>query len=209
MFTGIIQELAVVVQISQNSLTISSRLKKVVVGESIAINGVCLTVSKTDMYRNSLYFDVMPQTLRLTNLGLLRASDKVNIERALRLGDALGGHIVNGHIDEVGEIVSKQKKGNSVLMEIKAKPENQFFVISQASIALDGVGLTIAEKKKNSFVVSLIPQTLKDTTLGLKETGNPVNIEYDQMVKAAVFTIAHFPEEKRRITMEFLLKRGF
>lgn len=209
MFAGIIQELATVVKKTQNSLTISSSLKKVAIGESMAVNGVCLTVSKINGSRSFLYFEVMPQTLRLTNLELLRIGDKINIERALRMGELLGGHIVSGHIDEVGKIVSTQKKGNAVLMEIKTKPENRLFIIPQSSIALDGVGLTIAEKKENGFMVSLIPQTIKDTTLGFKEIGDTVNIEYDQMVKATVLTLAHVPEKKHHITMEFLLKRGF
>lgn len=209
MFTGIIQERATVDSFSGGVLAVRSNFDHVIIGESIAINGVCLTVRTYEKRVKLISFDVMPQTLKLTNLGILRAGNKVNMERAARLGDSMGGHFVSGHIDEKGEIKTRKVKGNALLLGVKTLPQNSLYIIPQGSIAIDGVSLTIAAKDTDGFSVSLIPQTLRETTLGLKKAGDSVNIEYDQIVKITVETVRHSMGKKEKITFELLKEKGF
>lgn len=193
MFTGIISKTAKVVSATSNKngvlLEIENKIKKVKAGlpvqagESISINGVCSTVKKAD---KTLTFDYMPETLKLTNLAGLKKGDIVNLEQSLRFGDTLSGHIVLGHIDGKGTIVSIKKEGNSKVFEIKF-PSKAFkkFLIYKGSVAVEGISLTIAKVLKDSFIVKIIPHTLANTNLKLKKKGNLLNIEFDILAKYA------------------------
>jgi riboflavin synthase len=179
MFTGIIEEKGKIISISGakiQKITIRSDLE-VQKGDSIAIQGICLTV--TEMAKNGFTVDVMRQTRGVTTLNQWRVGDHVNLERALRIGDRLGGHIMLGHVDEAGKLV--RTKSNEYFFRMNAA--NAPYVVPKGSIGIDGVSLTIASIASNVFSVSLIPYTLNNTTLGLLRTGTHVNIEYDYLVK--------------------------
>lgn len=151
------------------------------VGDSIAVNGVCLTV--VQIFPASFYADVMPETLRKTNLNELKNGDKVNLERALPAGGRLGGHFVSGHIDATGTILAQKKEGNALVLEIAAPAAVTNYLIPKGSVAVDGISLTIVEVGESSFSVSLIPHTAKYTTLGYKKPGDKVNLEADLLGK--------------------------
>jgi len=136
------------------------------VGDSIAVNGICLTVTSLD--NGAFTADVMPQTMRKTNLGNLRTGEKVNLERALRPVDRMGGHIVSGHIDGTGVILSKEEEDNAIWLEISAPSDILKYIVVRGSVALDGVSLTVAYVDEKSFKVSLIPHTASVTILGSK-----------------------------------------
>lgn len=179
MFTGIIEEKGRILAISKSKvqkITIKSSLK-VQQGDSIAIQGICLTV--TTLHKDGFAVDVMRQTRGVTTLTEWRAGEYVNLERALRLGDRLGGHIMLGHVDEVGKLV--RTKSNAYFFE--ASERNAPYIVPKGSIGINGVSLTISSVTKNVFSVSLIPYTLKQTTLGNLHTGSRVNIEYDYLAK--------------------------
>ncbi len=183
MFTGLVAELGKVQNlVSQGdsyhlTITASKVLIGLKIGDSVAVNGVCLTVVQLD----SLAFtaDVMPETVRLTNIGRLHNGDRVNLERTLRLCDGLDGHIVSGHVEGLGVIISRQPEGIAVVVEIEASPELLKYVIKKGSIAIDGISLTVTKVTGTSFSVSLIPHTAKETTLGFKDIGDVVNLETD------------------------------
>lgn len=187
MFTGIIEELGKLRGIKKGSKSALLDIEgtKVVadvrLGDSIAVNGVCLTV--TGFTGNNFTADVMYETLQRTNLGALRPGEQVNLERALRVGDRLGGHIVSGHIDGVGSIVSQTREDIAVVTRIVASPEVLKYIIVKGSVAIDGISLTVVGVDQSSFAVSLIPHTAKLTTLGFKKTGDKVNLEGDVLGK--------------------------
>jgi riboflavin synthase len=189
MFTGIIEELGKVREISRrgNITLLTVEADKVLegskTGDSIAVNGACLTVVKK--HRAALSFEVMNQTLNTTGLGSLRVSDKVNLERSLRLGDRISGHFVLGHIDCTGVIRKKGFVSGNLVFEISAPPGFMKFIIPKGSVALDGISLTIAEKKTNCFNVCIIPHTFKNTTLNFKGHSDMLNIEFDILSKTA------------------------
>lgn len=151
------------------------------IGDSIAVDGVCLTVVK--FIRGAFIADVSQETLERSTLGTIRQSDKVNLERALRLSDRLGGHIVTGHIDAVGTLVMRHAAGNSTVYQFSAPPAVMEYVVPKGSIAIDGISLTVAQVRDDSFVASVIPHTEQSTTLGSKPTGSRVNLEVDMMAK--------------------------
>lgn len=187
MFTGIIEETGIVKGIKdQNNLAhleiqalkISKEVKK---GESAAIDGVCLTVA--NIKKNILFFDIIKETLDKTTLGGLRVGSKVNLERALKVGDRLSGHFVTGHIDAVGIIKRRIHCGKNIELQISLEKKLRRYLVPKGSICLDGVSLTAGEVKKKSFSVHLIPFTKQVTTLGLKQEGDRVNIETDILAK--------------------------
>jgi riboflavin synthase len=187
MFTGLIEALGTVQSLTQagagrqlvvSAPTIAGQLA---LGESVAVNGVCLTVVETD--RDRWRFEVGPETLLRTNLGSLRVQDRVNLERALRMGDRLGGHLVQGHVDGVGRITRKQQDGEWVMMAFTCPSELAAPMIPKGSIAVDGISLTLVDVARDSFSVMLIPHTLGTTTLGFKQPGDMVNLEVDQIAK--------------------------
>lgn len=182
MFTGIIQQSGQVEATgSQLSLTLKKPLKGVVLGSSVAVNGVCLTVNSI---KKSVYsFDVMQETLKKTTLGLLQKSDSVNIETALKVGDELGGHFVYGHVDGLGKIKKIEKKQNDLLLTVEPPRELLKFCAPQGSITISGVSLTIAKLTKKNFKVSLVPFTVAKTNLGKFKKGDIINIECDMLAK--------------------------
>ena len=150
-------------------------------GESIALNGCCLTVVECDAA--TCRFEIGPETLLRTNLGALRVGDRVNLERSLRMGDRLGGHLVQGHVDGVGHIARKERDRDWVMMAFTCPPELTVQMIPKGSIAVDGISLTLVDVKRDGFSVMLIPHTLANTTLGFKQSGDAVNLETDLLAK--------------------------
>jgi riboflavin synthase len=189
MFSGIVEELGQVKNISRRAnLTLleveGSRVSEdTKIGDSIAVNGACLTVVKKE--GKVLAFEAMPQTLKATNLGTLLVADKVNLERSLKVGDKISGHFVTGHIDCIGIIRSKRYISGNLSFEIAVAPEFLKYCIQKGSVAVDGISLTLVEKKSNTFSVYIIPHTLKSTTLSFKGPSDKVNIEFDILVKKA------------------------
>lgn len=182
MFTGIIQGTTKIIDNGKLLLLAAHPvLKKTKLGGSIAINGVCLTLIKRSA--KGLAFEVMPETLRKSNLGTLKKNDLVNIEPALRVGDELGGHMVQGHVDGVGTIKKVIVDGVNTLVEIEIPNELHSYVVLHGSITLDGISLTIARISSKTLTVSLISETLKRTIWKNISTGQKINIEVDVLGK--------------------------
>ena len=215
MFTGIVEEVGRVQSIGSGVLQIGACevLKDVRLGDSIAVNGICLTVTGFD--RSSFRADVMPETIRRTSLAELKNGSPVNLERALTLSSRLGGHIVSGHIDGMGRIVSLREEKNAILMKIAAGRELLRYIVPKGSVALDGISLTVAEVTDRDFTVSLIPHTRQATNLCSKAAGSPINIENDVIGKYVEKLLAAKEHGEAAaspgggITMEQLRQGGF
>ncbi|HWJ03255.1 MAG TPA: riboflavin synthase [Verrucomicrobiae bacterium] len=214
MFTGIIEELGELRNIEQkpNSALLSIQANKVLqdvhIGDSIAVNGVCLTV--VSFTANSFTADVMAETLAKTSLRKLARGAKVNLERALQLSTRLGGHLVSGHIDGVGRITRTYTHGIATVLEISAPPEILKLIVPKGSIAIDGISLTVVDVTNSFFSVSLIPHTFKETTLGFKGTGDEVNLENDMIGKYIFHFISSRQERSvSNVDYDFLTKHGF
>jgi riboflavin synthase len=187
MFTGIVEELGEIVAIEP--LGDSARLairgplvtEDAAHGASIAVNGVCLTVA--DLKEDVFTADVMKETLDRSSLGTVEPGSRVNLERPVRLADRLGGHLVQGHVDGVGEILSRQPGEHWDVVEVSLPPALTRYVVDKGSITVDGISLTVVEAAADRFTISLIPTTLALTTLGLKGPGDPVNLEVDVIAK--------------------------
>jgi len=218
-FTGIIEESGTVKKLDllkdSASLTIGALtvLENTLIGDSIAVNGVCLTV--TDLSPGSFSVDIMYETLRKTNLQQLKQHSKVNLERALQLQTRLGGHLVSGHVDGIGKINAINKVGIAKVFEITVADEIISFLLAKGSIAIDGISLTLVAVEKKTFTVSLIPHTSKNTTLGFKGIGDTVNIETDiigkyvaRFLKKDQNSVRENPAQND-ITWDFLSKNGF
>ncbi len=207
MFTGIVEEVGTIAEIGQGKITVlaSKVLSDAKIGDSIAVNGICLTVTAFSSHHFSA--DVMPETLRRTSLGELKRGSPVNLERALSLSDRLGGHIVSGHIDGVGRISGIKEEANAVLMTISAEEELLRNAVEKGSIALDGISLTIVHVGRQDVTVSLIPHTRDATNLKEKRVGNFINIETDIIGK---YVEKRMMEAKGTgITKDFLISNGF
>ncbi len=215
MFTGLVEEIGIVQSVlrGDKSARIVIRANRILgdvkLGDSINTNGVCLTV--TDFKDNSFSVDVMAETMRKSNLKGLYPGSRVNMERALRLGDRLGGHLLSGHIDGTGSISSFNKEENAVWVTIKASPELLKYIIPRGSIAIDGISLTAAHVDEEAFKVSIIPHTKDVTTLLEKAVGNEVNLECDMVGKYIERLMNYNPQNalKSSINMEFLKSHGF
>ena len=187
MYTGIIEDRGAVGSVKRIDkgaiLTIRTRLPlgRIKLGDSIAVSGVCLTV--TAKGRGTIAMDVSAETLRRSALGRLKPGDAVNLERCLTLGKPLGGHLVAGHVDGVGRIVSIRPEGDSRLYTFAVSREDARYLVEKGSVTVDGVSLTVFGIKGRNFTCALIPHTLKMTTLGLKGPGAAVNIECDMLGK--------------------------
>ncbi|NJC13275.1 riboflavin synthase [Micromonospora profundi] len=188
MFTGIVEELGEIVGVTptaDDSALVAVRGPLVTSdarhGDSIAVNGVCLTV--VEAADGVFTADVMGETLRRSALGALRAGDPVNLERAAALGSRLGGHLVQGHVDGVGEVISREPAEQWETVRFRLPASLARYVVEKGSITIDGVSLTVAEVGADEFAVGLIPTTLKLTTLGAKGVGDPVNLEVDVVAK--------------------------
>ena len=183
MFTGIVEELAQIKSIKQKSKGIRYAIYAEVVvddlkiGDSISVNGVCLTIVKRG--KDSFCMDLVEETLNKSNLGELKVGDSVNLERAMKVSDRLGGHIVQGHVETLGVILEKQMQDEEAILSVGLDPEWMRFCIPKGSITLDGVSLTIARINGNIIEIALIPHTLENTTLGIKGKSETLNIETD------------------------------
>lgn len=212
MFTGIVEEVGRIKAIRRGNggAVLEIEAVKVLegtrVGDSIATNGVCLTV--TGMGAGSFDADVMPETLRRSNLGDLRPGDRVNLERALRLDSRLGGHLVAGHVDGTGVVSDRRQEDNAVWFTVAVAPEILRYVIEKGSIAVDGVSLTVAYVDEAVFKVSVIPHTQEETTLLGKRVGAVVNLENDLIAKY-VEKFTGGGERKQGLSLEFLQANGF
>ncbi|MDB2150766.1 riboflavin synthase [Clostridium butyricum] len=217
MFTGIVEEIGSLKEISIGSglgnieIECNKVLEETKIGDSIAVNGVCLTVNK--IKSNSFVADIMGETLDRTNLGRLKDGNKVNLERALKVSDRLGGHIVSGHVDGKGQVLSIDKKDDGTWFTISADKEILKYIILKGSITIDGISLTVAYVDNEIFKVSIIPHTLKNTILAQKIQGSYVNLENDIMgkyiEKFMIFSKTESENEKSKITLDFLRENGF
>lgn len=186
MFTGIIEDLGVVTTIKKQtksmSMTIKSNiLQDVKLGDSIATNGLCLTVTK--LTKDSFDCDIMSESINKSNLGYLKVGDQVHLEKAMRMGDRFGGHMVSGHIDGVGIIKGFFKDENATWVDIDIPEHLRKYTVLKGSIALDGISLTIAKLTETGIMVSIIPHTSTHTTLLTKQVGSLINLEMDMMIK--------------------------
>lgn len=217
MFTGIVEEIGQIKAVQKNvksvRLTIMADkvLGDVKLGDSIAVNGVCLTV--TEFTSASFIADVMPETMKRSNLGSLNIGAGVNLERALKVSDRLGGHIVSGHIDGMGQVIGKKQDDNAIWIHIGAPPEILKYIIQKGSVAIDGISLTVAYVDDKSFKVSIIPHTQDETTLVNLKTGTEVNLENDLTAKYIEKFLFFNEEEKKNkkssLTMDLLEENGF
>lgn len=208
MFTGIIEEVGILQDFKKGSrsasLTISGKLifSDLKLGHSVAVNGVCLTVTKIN--HNQFSADVMNETLSRSSLGDLRSGSFVNLERAMAATDRFGGHIVSGHIDGTGKITAIKKDDIAIWYSIKTDPHIIKYIIEKGSIAIDGISLTVAKVVRDGFSVSIVPHTAKETNLSRKNIGVIVNLENDMVGKY----IEKFATSNG-ITKNFLLENGF
>lgn len=216
MFTGLVAELGTVQRLARqgNSYHLTVGAKKVLenlkIGDSVAVNGACLTVVRMD--DSGFTADVMPETVRLTNIGSLQPGSRVNLERTLRLCDGLDGHIVSGHVEGLGTISEQRPEGIAVVVTISTPPELLKYIIKKGSIAIDGISLTVTEVTDTSFSVSLIPHTAKETTLGLKKVGDSVNLETDILGKYVERMLTWNQKQEGKtdtLDMNMLLENGF
>ncbi len=229
MFTGIIEELGEVIKKRPSGggvkLFIKGKkvLEQLLEGDSIAVNGVCLTAN--DYSGETFSADVMPETLRKTNLDELQTGSLVNLERALAIGGRLGGHFVSGHIDATGKILNERAEKNALVKMIEAPEEVFRYVVEKGSIALDGISLTVFNVGDHVFSVSLIPHTARYTTLGFKKPGQTVNLEADMLVKyverllqfsspealmsSSDDNLQRDGEQKGQLTLSLLREKGF
>jgi len=206
MFTGIVEEVGIVKETSRDRLAFESHkvLEGTKVGDSIAVNGVCLTV--VSLENRGFSVNVMPETLRCTNLGSLHYSDQINLERALVLGGRLGGHLVLGHVDDTGEVMDVSSEEAARVMRISAPAKLMPYIVDKGFIAVDGVSLTVVDLDDFSFVVSLVAYSMENTTLGRKRPGDMVNLEADIIAKY----VENLKERKRQsLNFEFLREYGF
>ncbi len=206
MFTGIIEETGTIKSIGSGKLIVSAEkvLDGTILGDSIAVNGACLTV--VEMGNHSFSVDIMPETLRRTSLGNLHAGDTVNLERALAVGSRLGGHFVQGHVDGTGKVLSLTSEGDAMLMRVSASEDIMRYVVEKGFIAVEGASLTIARHDVNSFTISLVSFTREHTTLGSRRSGDPLNLEVDIIAKYVERLVG---KNKSPITSEFMAEHGF
>ncbi|MHB1420498.1 MAG: riboflavin synthase [Bacillota bacterium] len=216
MFTGLVEELGIMKRIRKgpNSAVITVEgpgvLGDVKLGDSIAVNGVCLTV--VEFTREIFTVEVMAETLARTNLGQLTPGSRVNLERATRLGDRLGGHMVSGHIDGVGTISRRQPLDIAIVFEVQAPEEVLKYIIPKGSVTVDGISLTVVGCFPGFFTVSVIPHTAGKTTLGYRQLGEQVNLEADMIAKYIERLLearGGNKEQKSGITPNFLAQHGF
>ena len=213
MFTGLVAELGTVQSLTRQgqsyhlTVTADKVLAGLKIGDSIAVNGACLTV--VQLGGGSFTADVMPETVRLTNIGLLNSGDRVNLERTLRLCDGLDGHIVTGHVEGLGTIMSRRPDGIATLVTISAESRLLKYILPKGSIAIDGISLTVTQLAGGSFTVSLIPHTMRETTLGFKQIGDKVNLETDIIGKYVERMLTFKDKAEDKLDKNILFENGF
>lgn len=200
MFTGLVEDVGIVARVEPGAGTClievrpsALRVDELAIGDSVAIDGVCLTV--TARGGGHLAVTAVEETLRRTTLGALAAGHAVHLERALRMGDRLGGHLVQGHVDGVATIADRRADGDNLELTFRAPPALLRYVVEKGSIAVDGVSLTVVRADDNSFAVALIPHTVAVTALGRKEVGGRVNLEVDMIAKYVERLLAAYPRD--------------
>lgn len=209
MFTGIIEEIGTVANIERGAkssrITVSAEriFDDLKIGDSVSVNGMCATAA--EISGNTFTADIMAESMRRTNLGDLKKGSRVNLERAMQLNGRFGGHIVSGHIDGTGVIISQRREDNAVWLTVGAAENIMRYIIEKGSVAIDGVSLTVASVYSDAFAVSIIPHTAGETTLLSKRTGEKVNLECDIVGKY----IERFTSGQRGITLDFLKENGF
>ena len=183
MFTGIVEELGVVAKISNNAMTVqaSKVTEDLKLGDSIAVNGTCLTA--VNFSRTEFSVDLSPETMRRTSLGQLSEGSPVNLERALLASDRMGGHIVQGHVDGTGRVMSSRVDGDSIIFRIRVPKRLNPYIVEKGFIAVDGISLTVVKRGASSFTLAVIPYTLKNTSLASVSIGDRVNLEADILAK--------------------------
>jgi riboflavin synthase len=215
MFTGIVEEMGAVICVEKTlagtRLTIlaSTVMSDLKIGDSISVNGTCLTVvTRGD---RDFSVEVSPETLSVTTLGQLTAGEPVNLERAMKLNERIGGHLVAGHVDGVGTIRSRHQEGNAIFFDIEAPVEILRYCVAKGSITVDGISLTINDVSERGFSVAIVPHTAKVTTLGIKQVNDLVNLEPDlvgKYVERLLQERSHLPKTTPVIDKDYLQKRG-
>ncbi|MBU2609252.1 MAG: riboflavin synthase [Chloroflexi bacterium] len=207
MFTGIVEEIGRVISTGTGSLVVAAEqvAQGMALGQSMAVNGVCLTVTRFDS--SSFSVDVMPETLNRTNLGGLLPGDRVNLERPLALGGQVGGHLVQGHVDATGKLAAAVPDGEALIITFEAPPEVMRYVVDKGFIAIDGISLTVTARSDSSFQVSMVDFTRRHTNLGERKVGDQVNLEVDIIAKY----VEQFTQTRRTsgITVDYLQEHGF
>lgn len=220
MFTGLVEEIGTMKTVHRQGeamiLTIGAKVvtEGVKLGDSISVNGVCLTVTSFD--RQSFAIDVMPETYRRSGLHLLQTGEPVNLERAMQAGARFGGHIVQGHVDGTGRVVSRKADANAVVFRIRLDdPEQLRHIIPKGSVTIDGISLTVVDTTEDGFTVSIIPHTLAETALQFRQPGSIVNIETD-IIGKYVDHLLHFKghdtpkkKESSKLSTAYLAEHGF
>ena len=188
MFTGLVEDIGEVISLFRDSkggwLSVRTELGDIKVGDSVAVNGACLTAVKVD--ENTITFEVSPETFGRTNLGLLRRGDPVNLERALRADSRLGGHFVLGHVDFTAKILSFRNLGEHRELVIEIPPDQRRFFVEKGSVAVDGISLTVNYVRENSISINIVPYTFENTNLKFRKPGDLVNVEADIIGKYVV-----------------------
>lgn len=219
MFTGIVEEKGLIQSSRPGkegfrlSIKANKILEDMALGDSIAVNGICLTVNRIES--NAVFeVDVMPETMRNTNLIELKPGSMVNLERAMHANGRFGGHFVSGHVDGTGSLVSRRPEGNAEVLSFSAPEEVTKYIIKKGSVTVDGVSLTVTDVSSGGFSVSLVPHTLENTILHQKKQGDIVNLEADMLGKYVEKYLKKHAEEKpsgkrQEITAEFLTEKGF
>ena len=199
MFTGIVEELGVVAKISNNAMTVraSKVTEDLKLGDSIAVNGTCLTA--VNFGRTEFSVDLSPETMRRTSLGQLSEGSPVNLERALLASDRMGGHIVQGHVDSTGRVISSRVDGDSIIFRIRVPKRLNPYIVEKGFIAVDGISLTVVKRGASSFTLAVIPYTLKNTNLASVSIGDRVNLEADILAKyvESLLDRKYGPEDKK------------
>jgi riboflavin synthase len=204
-FTGIIEQIGQVKLASPKKLVISASLAGgMKPGDSLGVNGVCLTI--TQISNDEVTLDIMPETLKRSNLGSLKIGGGVNLERPVTPAGMLGGHLVQGHIDATGKIISMQEQDGATLVTISAPESVMRYIVEKGFIAVDGISLTVSERQKDVFSVSIVPFTMKNTNLHNRKIGDTVNLEADIIAKYVESTLSR---KEHGITMDFLKEQGF
>ena len=221
MFTGIIEDVGKVTNITDSKIEVETCLDDIKTGDSVAVNGACLTVTRTtedwkigklgtaeDGKKRIISFDYSPTTSDITNISLLKKNSVVNLERALTLQTRLGGHIVSGHIDTSTKIVDIKKSGNFYFISFSVNEIIKKYVVKKGFIAVDGISLTVAENNETNFSVTMIPETFNKTIFHTRKVGDIVNIEIDVFAKY-VEKLFGKKDDKKEITMDLLKENGF